>query len=331
MASLISVIVPVYNTGKYLERCLNSILNQTYQDMEIILVDDGSTDDSLQKCHLYASKDARIRVIHKENGGQSSARNAGLDVCRGDYISFVDSDDWIELDMYSMLIDQLEQYDADLAVSGRYDVYENSDQKTVGKFFGKSGVFDALELLPKMAIGQLSDFSVCDKLHRRCLWENIRFPEGEIYEDFAVMYKVLLAANSVVLCDKPLYNYYHRSNSTVTGGFREALICYPKQTNEFMEYMESRYPEYLHYAVWTHIKAVQVLLISLLKSDQATYSSHGDLYERYVQDIKKYKKIWCKEKIFTFVDRLICRILLYKGLARMFFVVLKVKNLIRKI
>ena len=318
--SLISVIVPVYNTGEYLERCLDSILNQTYQNVEIILVDDGSTDDSPQKCDLYASIDSRIRVIHKENGGQSSARNVGLDACRGNYISFVDSDDWIEQDMYSTLLRSLEKSGVALAIAGRYDVYENSDQKEVGKVLGKNGVFDARELLPQMAIGRLSDFSVCDKLHRRDLWENIRFPEGEIYEDFAVMYKVLMAANSVFLCDKPLYNYYHRSHSTTTSGFRDALIVYPKQTLEFVKYIESQFPEFLNYALWAHIKAVQVLLISLLKSDRATYVSHEDLYNRYVQEIKKHKNVWQKDPIFTFIDRLICRILLHKHLARMIFV-----------
>ena len=320
MAALISVIVPIYNTEKYLRRCLDSILKQTYHNMEIILVDDGSTDNSLQVCNLYASIDERIQVIHKENGGQSSARNVGLNVCKGEYISFIDSDDWIELDMYSTLVNLLEQYNVDLAVSGRYDAYENSNQKSIGKNLGISGVFDAIDLLPQMAIGQLSDFSVCDKLHRRSLWENIRFPEGEIYEDFAVMYKVLLSASSVVLCDKPLYNYFHRSNSTVTSGFREALVCYPKQTYEFIEYIQSRYPEYVNYAVWTHVKAIQVLLISLLKSDRVTYYSHVDLYKQYIQDIRKYKRIWRKDKIFTFVDRLLCIFLLHKNLARMIFV-----------
>ena len=319
MLPLISVIVPIYNTELYLDKCMQSILNQTYRNLEIILVDDGSTDNSSQMCDLYAGKDSRIRVIHKENGGQSSARNVGLNVCTGDYISFVDSDDWIELDMYSTLVEQLEKHGVDLAVSGRYDAYENSEVRRIGKQLGKNGVFSAYDILPQMALGQLSDFSVCDKLHKRNLWENIRFPEGEIYEDFAVMYKVLLAAGSVFLCDKPLYTYYHRSNSTVTGGFREALIFYPKQTREFLEFIESRYPEYLNCAVWTHIKAVQVLLISLLKADRSVYILHTDTYEHYIQDIKKYKKIWCKDKKFSRVDRLLCRILLHKCLARMFF------------
>ena len=192
MQSLVSMIVPVYNTEKYIERCVESIINQTHQNLDIILVDDGSTDGSSEKCDYYAKKDQRIRVIHKKNGGQSSARNAGLDICKGAYISFVDSDDWIEPDMYSTLLRELERYGASLAVCGRYDAYEGSKEKSVGKTFEKDGIFRSYDILPQMTLGVISDFSVCDKLHRRDLWENTRFPECQIYEDFAVMYKVLI-------------------------------------------------------------------------------------------------------------------------------------------
>lgn len=323
MAPLISVIVPVYNTGMYLERCLDSILNQSYQNMEIILVDDGSTDDSPQKCDLYASRDGRIRTIHKKNGGQSSARNVGLNVCSGDYISFVDSDDWIEPDMYTTLLEQLEKYNASLVVCGRYDAYEDSEEKSIGKILGNNGLFDAYDILPKMTLGQASDFSVCDKLHRRDLWQTLRFPEGEIYEDFAVMYKVLIAAKKVVLCDKPFYFYYHRKNSTVTSGFREALSDYPKQTKQFLIDIMAWYPEYMGHAVWAHIKAVQCVMISLLKSDKATYISHRSLYEEYIRDVRKYGSIWRKNSLFTVGDRWICILLLHRRFARILFALKK--------
>lgn len=325
MSSLISVIVPVYNTEQYLVRCIKSILNQKHQNLEIILVDDGSTDGSSQKCDLYAEMDQRVRVIHKKNGGQSSARNVGLDACVGDYISFVDSDDWIAPDMYSTLLAQLEKHNASLAIAGRYDAYEHSAQVTVGKQFGKEGLFDAYEVLPEMAIGKISDFSVCDKLHRKELWGNIRFPEGEIYEDFAVMYKVLIAAKSVVLCDKPFYTYFHRRNSTLTSSFRKALMDYPKQTSQFVADMKSWYPEYTNYAIWTHIKAVQLVMRKLLRSNKKTFSEHRDLYKAYAQDLLKYRSIWKKDPLFTRSDRLICRLLLHKHLARFLFLIKKNK------
>ena len=323
MLPLISVIIPVYNTESYLDRCMQSILSQTHRNMEIILVDDGSTDGSAKKCDEYARMDPRIRVFHKENGGQSSARNLGLDACSGDYISFVDSDDWIEPNMLSALLDQLETHQAPLAICGRYDAYEGSEKRVIGKSLGKSGLFDTREILPRMMIGGLSDFSVCDKLHRRDLWETLRFPEGEIYEDYAVMYKVVLAAQKAVLYDQPLYTYNHRRASTVTSGFRKAVTNYPKQTKQCLLYMQEQYPEFTGYALWAHIKAVQNVLIKLFKSDRETYRTYRYVYDQYVRDIKEYRSEWEKDPLYSFVDRVICRILLHRRLARLFFLLKK--------
>ena len=323
MQALISVIVPVYNTERYLDQCIGSIIDQSYQNLEIILIDDGSTDGSSEKCDCYAQKEPRIRVIHKKNGGQSSARNVGLDICKGEYISFVDSDDWIASDMYATLLGQLEKYNASLAICGRYDAFEGSEEKTVGKVLGNNGLFDSYDILPKMTMGQASDFSVCDKLYRRDLWKNVRFPNGEIYEDFAVMYKILITAQKVVLCDTPFYVYFHRKNSTVTSGFREASTDYPKQTRQFLSDIILWYPEYMGHAIWAHIKAIQCVLIDLLKSDKATYSSHSSVYDEYICDIIKYSKIWKKNPLFTSVDRLLCWILLHKRLARGLFLLKK--------
>lgn len=324
MRPLISVIVPVYNTELYIDKCIQSILNQTYQNLEIILVDDGSTDGSAEKCDLYARMDQRIRVIHKQNGGQASARNVGLDVCVGKYIGFVDSDDWIEPNMYLILLEQLEKYNADLAICGRYDAYENSEKRILSRGLGKNGLYDVYQIFPQMILGQLSDFSVCDKLHRREFWENIRFPDGEIYEDFAVMYKVILSAKNIVLYDAPLYIYNHRRGSTVTAGFKEALTDYPKQTKKFLADITSLCPEYTNYAIWAHIKAIQVVLIKLFKSDRKTYVIYKHLYEKYVQDIKNYRYVWKTDSLFSSIDRLICVILLHKRLARLIF---SLKNL----
>ena len=127
--SLISVIVPIYNVEKYLDRCVDSIINQTYKNLEIILVDDGSPDNCLAICDSWAEKDRRIKVIHKENGGVSSARNSALDIASGDYIGFVDSDDWIEPDMYEILIKNAKKYDADISrCAGLLDYCDRSEE-----------------------------------------------------------------------------------------------------------------------------------------------------------------------------------------------------------
>lgn len=124
----ISIIVPVYKVEPYLRKCVDSILAQTFTDFEVILVDDGSPDNSGKICDEYASKDSRVRVIHKKNGGLSSARNAGIDVARGKYLGFVDSDDYIEKDMYELLYDNIVKEQADLSICGIYDVYEGKNQ-----------------------------------------------------------------------------------------------------------------------------------------------------------------------------------------------------------
>ena len=141
MDPLISVIVPIYNVEAYLDKCISSIMTQTYTNLEILLVDDGSTDRSSEMCDAYACIDSRIKVIHKVNGGQSSARNVALEVCCGKYISFVDGDDWIEADMYSVLVEQLEKLDADLAICGRYDGDEYSNKMRIGKRLGQKWTF----------------------------------------------------------------------------------------------------------------------------------------------------------------------------------------------
>ena len=319
----ISIVLPVYKVEKYIDRCMESVVNQTHKNLEIILVDDGSTDGSSEKCDFWEQADPRVCVIHKTNGGQASARNAALDVCRGEYIGFVDSDDWIDSEMYAELLLQAEKYGAKLAVCGRYDAFEDSDEMHVGKCIGKNGVFLAYDVLPQMTMGQLSDFSVCDKLHSADLWRELRFPEGEIYEDFAVMYKVLLAAEIIALCDKPFYVYFHRSNSTVTSGFREALIAYPKQTKKFIIYISSRYPEYTKYAVWAHFKALQLLMIKLLRTDKKTFCERNRLYEEYVRELKNYRNLWAKDPLFTKADRIVGDLLLHKNIARPLFLLKK--------
>ena len=129
---LISVIVPVYNVAEYLSRCVDSILAQSYGNLQIILVNDGSSDDSGRICEEYAKKDTRIQVIHQKNGGLSSARNAGLDVSSGQYVGFVDSDDWIEPEMYEEMLALMERNAAQLVCAGRYDVDGDTGKKTIG-------------------------------------------------------------------------------------------------------------------------------------------------------------------------------------------------------
>ena len=159
---LISVIVPVYNVEKYLGKCVDSILAQTYENLEIILVEDGTRDGCGAICDAYAAKDPRVRVIHKENGGLSSARNAGMDIARGEYFGFVDSDDWIEPETYETLLNLAEKYNADLVSGSRYDVAEPTGERTLGLHHEKEECISAMEMLGRVFVWDGCDSAAWD-------------------------------------------------------------------------------------------------------------------------------------------------------------------------
>ena len=184
---LISVIVPIYNSGRYLKRCLNSITGQTYRNLEIILVDDGSTDNSGKICDQYAAKDHRIKVIHKENGGVSSARNAGLKSATGEYIGWVDSDDWITLDMYEYLLYSAKKYKTSITMCSRLNV--SNKKKKAGSHAADDilSAGAAFELMLKNTIST----SLCDKLFERELFNGIVFPEGAVFEGEKIVFGIL--------------------------------------------------------------------------------------------------------------------------------------------
>lgn len=208
----ISVIVPVYKVEPYLRQCLDSIVGQTYKNLEIILVDDGSPDRCGAICDEYAAGDERIKVIHKENGGLSSARNAALEIATGDYIGFVDSDDWVEPEMFKTLLHGLETTEADIAVCGRYEEYGDRRVTFEWPEVRAMGREEALgELLKNEKLQNL----VWDKLYRRELFEGIRFPEGKTFEDMAVMHKLFLRSEKVACLPGAMYHYRQRVGSIV--------------------------------------------------------------------------------------------------------------------
>lgn len=228
MNSLISVIVPVYNVEKYLKKCVNSIIQQTYKKLEIILVDDGSTDNSGVMCDEFALKDNRIQVIHKSNGGLSDARNTGLDVCKGEYISFIDSDDYISEYFYEIFMKIFLEKNCDIITLKKgtdfWDkesipnlVKSNSDYK-VSYMPSKK----ALEMMLYQNIVTGAPFKVC----KRNVWDNIRFPYGYLYEDVATTYKLFLVSKKCAVIDADLYAYRKRKDSIIRQSFNEKkMVC----------------------------------------------------------------------------------------------------------
>ena len=203
----ISVIVPVYRVEPYLRRCVDSILSQTFTDFELILVDDGSPDNCGAICDEYTLKDSRVRVIHKQNGGLSDARNAGIDIAQGNYLTFVDSDDWIHKDYLSYLY--LAATESSCAISICKYTRTSSDSMLAEQNFSYS-VVDGLSLYKdNHAIGVVA----CAKLYRRAIFGKYRYPVGKIHEDEFLTYKLLYAAGNVAYVDLSLYFYFQNSDS----------------------------------------------------------------------------------------------------------------------
>lgn len=208
---LISVIIPIYKVEEFLDCCIRSIVDQTYSKLEIILVDDGSPDACPSKCDEWAQKDNRIRVIHKKNGGLSDARNAGMSIATGAYISFVDSDDWIAPDFYEKLYQSIVENNAQIAASGivlAYSDYLQYDQSIYDR-----QVFSTEDALKTLINGRGFYAVAWNKLYQKSLFDGIEYPIGKLHEDEFVTYKLIGKATRLVLCQKALYYYRQREGS----------------------------------------------------------------------------------------------------------------------
>ncbi len=223
MDALISVIVPVYKVEKELPRCVDSILRQTYPHLQVILVDDGSPDRSGEICDAYAQKDSRVQVIHKENGGLSDARNAGSGQADGDYLMFIDSDDYIEPDMAEKLYRALRDSDAQMSICNfQYDcsaIDDGEDYKD--QFVIPDAVLSGREIAIRRAAVNDSGYWViaCNKLYSKSLFDNVRFPIGKQHEDEFVFHRVLLQCDTVACVHDALYHYVLRDGSIMRAAY----------------------------------------------------------------------------------------------------------------
>lgn len=238
----ISIIVPVYNVEKYLKRCIDSILNQSFENFELILVDDGSTDNSGKIVDEYEGIDKRIRVIHKENGGQGSARNRGLDIAKGNYIGFVDSDDWIHRDMYKILYENITKYNAEISQINHYpsnnymkdDYIKEYNVEVVDNVLKEFGNCTSFELLPYIF--------VWNKLYSANIWKEVRFPENKFAEDLRVIYKIYDKSNKIIKIGCKLYYYYMSDNSSTRGKFNIKKLEDIEAWEEMLQFFNDNYP-----------------------------------------------------------------------------------------
>ncbi len=216
----ISVIVPVYNVEKYLEKCLDSIVNQTYKNLEIVLIDDGSTDSSGRICDEYALRDDRFVVVHNENGGVSVARNAGVAKATGEYIMFVDSDDYVEKDIAEVLINLIKQHDADISMCGfKYADTDGNTWKQTNMAVAE-GCISGDEFWQRFySGGRIIGVTLWAKLYKRSLWKDIYFPDGKLHEDEFVTHSLIKNCKNIAVTKKPMYYYVQREGSIMNTQF----------------------------------------------------------------------------------------------------------------
>lgn len=237
---LISVIVPVYNVGNYLARCIESIIGQTYKKLEIILVDDGSTDNSSEICDRYKKSDERIKVIHKCNGGLSSARNAGIEIAAGEYLAFVDSDDWILSHHIESLYSLLSEANVLMAICQSQKVYSEADANSIANISGHKLL--AKEKVMYAALTQYKWWSACDKLFHRSLFDTIRFPVERINEDYAIIFYLFDKCDRIAVSNQITYCYYMRQGSITTSGFNVDKFAEYVNAIEVLDFLRSKYP-----------------------------------------------------------------------------------------
>lgn len=249
---LCSIIVPIYNVEALLPRCIDSLIGQQYQNIEIILVNDGSTDSSEAICREYLNRDSRIKLINKENGGLSSARNAGLKLSKGEYIFFVDSDDYVTSDFCSVGVDGFLNHNADVVIFGFNNIFVDTN-KVIKKHCRKSRVISNEEALEGTLIDGYINSLAWNKAYKRELFDEIRYPEGMVFEDVGTTYKIFDKANTIYISSNITYNYELRN-----GSISNKWWCNDKKINDFfilrseqLQFIKEKYPSLIKQAYTT--------------------------------------------------------------------------------
>lgn len=286
MNALISVIIPVYNVQAFLDEAIQSVLQQTYSNLEIIIIDDGSTDNSGKLCDDYAASDSRIHVIHTPNGGLSSARNKGLDIATGNYILFLDSDDYFEPDTIRSLYFNLINHNADISIGSIRDVDEHSNELYIDSL----NLQDDIMVLDEQSYWKFTmtrkfGVTVTSKLYKRCIWDTLRFREGKIHEDDGAIVDIMRQCSKIVCTNKICMNYRIRSGSIMQTSFSvknlDKVEFLAERVNYFLE------KEYYEYCYGTFFSGMYLI-------SKAFLSSEAPLIKRAKEEYKAYRKLALK-------------------------------------
>lgn len=305
---LISIIVPVYNVSKYLEKCVYSIVNQTYNNIEIILVDDGSSDDSGKKCDSLSKIDNRIKVFHKENGGLSDARNYGIDKSMGKYVCFVDSDDFVTIDMCEILYNDILKYKTDVSCCTYIDYY---DDKTVIKNDDVERYkVSKEEAIRYVMIGDKIPISAVAKLYKKSIFDEIKFEKNRAYEDALIMIELFDKCKNISINTSKVYYYVHRKNSITTSKYnkkRDCDVIFAYEKNKSI--IEKKYPDMIEIAnmrlCWAYFHVLDNMIRSNYKNNKEIVKYLRDNYtfimkSKYFTKSRKISMFFLKKSVYLY-------------------------------
>lgn len=304
MEDKISVVVPIYNVEKYLRRCISSIVSQTYKNLEIFLIDDGSTDSSGDICDEYAQQDNRIIVIHKENGGQAAARNLALDRVSGDWIAFLDSDDWIEQDMYRILLQLAKETDSDIATCSIKKYSDNGECLSLREYTGNVEILSQYDAIADLLHQQKIRFEIWNKLWKREILEGVRFQENQLCEEVYFDHHAFLKAKRIVFVDMPLHNYVVGRPGSTASSFKVTRMSVFGAFEDFAKDLEAINHKDLaeiikcistRFTVNFYVEAAQSNVPKEIKGTLI------EQFSKYYREIRGSSFLTKKEKILFFV------------------------------
>lgn len=282
----VSIVVPVYKVESYLRRCLDSIVSQTYKNIEVILVDDESPDNCGQICEEYASKYPYITVLHQKNQGLSGARNSGAKIATGDYVTFIDSDDFVTNDYVEYLMDLIELYDADVSVASFIYQYDTKPMKTCREE-SLSQCLSPLEAIKRMNYGHGMSVTAWAKMYKKELVLRYPYPVGRIYEDVATTYKIIGDCKNVAVGNKQIYYWIQRVDSIMHSNFSEKQYDGLKSATEQLEYVKQRYPDAVNAAQFRYAaKCVELMALCFLSgAGHSEYKRLKDYAAPLIMDV----------------------------------------------
>lgn len=305
---LITIIVPVYNVEKYLKKCVNTLINQTYKNLEIILVDDGSTDSSGIICNQLKTCDPRIIVVHKKNGGLSDARNCGIAQAKGKYITLIDSDDEVDCDYVSYLYSLTVKFKCKMSLCTHRVLYEKSG-KIINLGNNVETVLSAKNCIEKMCYHDLVDTTACAKLYEKSLFHDIAYPVGKKFEDIGTTYKLFIKSKKIACGFKPKYTYRIRNNSITTSTFNRSKLELLEMTDQMARDVGSRYQDLQEAVLRRQVYARLSTINQALNCDK----SYFPIREEMIAFVKEHSQAILHDKQAPLRDKAAI-LLLFTGL-----------------